>query len=97
MHTHLRLGQMELMRRVSQGRLAEIYDKKSPHILDAGGSLYEFAIEDLARLGEEVLVAALLAALPGATQALSEYCTWCEMHRLPIRHALGAIHLMGRR
>lgn len=79
------------------GFLATIYDEKARAILDAAGNLYEFAIEDVRRLDETQLDAALRAALPDAARALERYGTWGKMHRLPIKHLLGAIPLLGRR
>ncbi len=79
------------------GFLGAIYDEKTRSILDAGGSLYDFAAQDVSRLGEAVVTAAISAGLPVAARTFARYRTWGAMHRLPIKHALGAIPFMGRR
>ena len=79
------------------GFITALYDETSRGVLDAGGSLYEFAVEEVQSLDVARVLAALRAALPEAARALERYGTWGEMHRLPIKHLLGAMPFLGRR
>jgi penicillin amidase len=79
------------------GFITTIYDETTRAILDTGGNLYDFAAEDVRGMDEARLSAALRAALPDAAEALERHGTWGEMHRLPVRHLLGGIPVIGAR
>lgn len=79
------------------GLLSALYEPKTLAALDAAGNLYEFAAEDIRAAERARLTSALGAALPKAARTLERYGTWGDMHRLPIRHLLGNLPLIGRR
>lgn len=79
------------------GFIPAVYDEPTRAVLDAGGNLYDFLAEDLGRIEEARLVAALRAALPEAAEAAARYGSWGDMHRMPIQHMLGGLPVLGGR
>lgn len=75
--------------------IGRFYDEPTRELLGAGGSLYDFLLEDLAAMDAAAVDGAVRSALPVAAAALAEHGTWGELHRLPVQHLLGNVPVIG--
>jgi penicillin amidase len=79
------------------GMIGTLYDETSRAVLDTGSSLYDVLLQDLPKITDVRLIAALQKALPDAAKAVTLYAEWGEMHRLELQHMLGGLPLIGGR
>lgn len=74
----------------------QLRDGHSLRAYNASWMAYGLLLEDMKALSDEALRDAVQRALPAAVQRFDRYRTWGEVHRIRLKHWLGALPGLGR-
>ena len=71
--------------------------KRRPRIYSASWNARGLLFNDITRAPDAAIAAALHRAAPPVARALRRFGTWGQIHRIELRHLLGAVPALGRR